>query len=94
MANSHYLEKARLANVMAAIQILPLADRPSGTLNRWIAELEASEELTSQQLDQVPIRLRRTQEWQRSLSNIRNSSRPTRCGATYGCCCAGAMPPR
>ena len=45
-------KKDRLANVIAAIQILGVSDRPSGTLNRWVAELEASEELTSEQLDQ------------------------------------------
>jgi hypothetical protein len=64
MANSHYLEKDRLANVIAAIQIMGLADRPSGTLNRWIAELEASEELTSQQLDQAPIKFAERKKWQ------------------------------
>ena len=64
MANSHYLEKDRLAYVIAAIQIMGLADRPSGTLNRWIAELEASEELTSQQLDQAPIKFAERKKWQ------------------------------
>ena len=64
MANSHYLEKDRLANVIAAIQIMGVADRPSGTLNRWIAELEASEELTSQQLDQAPIKFAERKKWQ------------------------------
>jgi hypothetical protein len=64
MANSHYLEKDRLANVIAAIQIMALADRPSGTLNRWVAELEASEELTSQQLDQSPIKFAERKKWQ------------------------------
>jgi hypothetical protein len=64
MANGHYLEKDRLANVIAAIQIMGLADRPSGTLNRWIAELEASEELTSQQLDQAPIKFAERKKWQ------------------------------
>jgi hypothetical protein len=64
MANSHYLEKDRLANVLAAIQIMAVADRPSGTLNRWIAELEASEELTSQQLDQSPIKFAERKKWQ------------------------------
>jgi hypothetical protein len=64
MANSHYLEKDRLANVIAAIQIMAVADRPSGTLNRWVAELEASEELTSQQLDQSPIKFAERKKWQ------------------------------
>jgi hypothetical protein len=64
MAKGHYLEKDRLANVIAAIQTLGVADRPSGTLNRWVAELEASEELTSDQLDQSPIKFAERKKWQ------------------------------
>jgi len=64
MANSHYLEKDRLANVIAAIQIMALADRPSGSLNRWVAELEASEELTGEQLDKSPIKFAERKKWQ------------------------------
>jgi ABC-type phosphate/phosphonate transport system permease subunit len=64
MGNSHYLEKDRLANLIAAIQIMGLADRPSGTLNRWIAELEASEELTAAQLDKSPIKFAERKKWQ------------------------------
>ena len=64
MANSHYLEKDRLANVIAAIQIMALADRPSGSLNRWVAELEASEELTEEQLDKSPIKFAERKKWQ------------------------------
>ena len=63
MANSHYLEKDRLAQVIAAIQIMGVSDRPSGTLNRWVAELEASEELTSEQLDQAPIKFAERKKW-------------------------------
>ncbi|MBN8965338.1 MAG: hypothetical protein J0H89_08155 [Rhizobiales bacterium] len=64
MANSHYLEKDRLANVIAAIQTLGVADRPTATLNRWVAELEASEELSSDQLDQSPIKFAERKKWQ------------------------------
>jgi hypothetical protein len=64
MGNSHYLEKDRLANLIAAIQIMALADRPSGTLNRWVAELEASEELTAQQLDKSPVKFAERKKWQ------------------------------
>src|SRR5262245_61989015 len=64
MANSHYLEKDRLANVIAAIQIMALADRPSGSLNRWVAELEASEELSEEQLDKSPIKFAERKKWQ------------------------------
>jgi len=64
MAKSHYLEKDRLANVIAAIQILGVADRASGSLNRWVAELEASEELTSEQLDSAPIKFAERKKWQ------------------------------
>jgi hypothetical protein len=64
MAKGHYLEKDRLANVIAAIQTMGVADRPSGTLNRWVAELEASEELTSDQLDQSPIKFAERKKWQ------------------------------
>jgi hypothetical protein len=64
VANNHYLEKDRLANVIAAIQILAVADRPSGSLNRWVAELEASEELTEEQLDKSPIKFAERKKWQ------------------------------
>lgn len=64
MAKSHYLESDRLANVIAAIQILGVSDRSSGSLNRWVAELEASEELTSDQLDQSPIKFAERKKWQ------------------------------
>jgi hypothetical protein len=64
MANSHYLEKDRLANVIAAIQTLGVADRPTATLNRWVAELEASEELSSEQLEQSPIKFAERKKWQ------------------------------
>ncbi|AMN40957.1 hypothetical protein [Rhodoplanes sp. Z2-YC6860] len=64
MAKSHYLETDRLANVIAALQTMAVADRPSATLNRWVAELEASEELTSDQLDQSPIKFAERKKWQ------------------------------
>jgi hypothetical protein len=63
MAKSHYLEKDRLANVIAAIQILGVADRSWGTLHRWVAELEASEELTPEQLDQMPVKFAERKKW-------------------------------
>jgi hypothetical protein len=63
MAKSHYLEKDRLANVIAAIQILGVSDRASGTLNRWVAELEASEELTSEQLNSSPVKFAERKKW-------------------------------
>jgi hypothetical protein len=64
MGNNHYLERDRLANLIAAIQIMAVADRPSGALNRWVAELEASEELTAQQLDKSPIKFAERKKWQ------------------------------
>jgi hypothetical protein len=64
MANSHYLEKDRLANVIAAIQTLGVADRPTGSLNRWVAELEASEELSSEQLEHSPVKFAERKKWQ------------------------------
>jgi hypothetical protein len=63
MAKSHYLEKDRLASVIAAIQILGVSDRASGTLNRWVAELEASEELTAEQLDHSPVKFAERKKW-------------------------------
>jgi hypothetical protein len=63
MAKGQYLEKDRLANVIAAIQAMGVADRPSGTLNRWVAELEGSEELTSEQLEQSP-KFAERKKWQ------------------------------
>jgi hypothetical protein len=56
MANSHYLEQDRLANVIAAIQVLGLSEQTAASLDRWIAELEASEELTSKQIDHTPVK--------------------------------------
>lgn len=64
MAKGHYLEKDRLANVIAAIQAMGVADRPSGTLNRWVAELETGEELTTEQLEQPPIKFAERKKWQ------------------------------
>ena len=42
MAKSHYLEKDRLPNLIAAIQIFGVSDLSSGTLNRWVAEPQSS----------------------------------------------------
>lgn len=63
MANGHYSEKDRLSNVIAAIQMLGVSDQTSGTLNRWVAELEASEELTTEQLEQTPIKYVERKKW-------------------------------
>jgi hypothetical protein len=63
MAKSHYLEPDRLANVIAAIQILSVSDQASGTLNRWVAELEASEELTPEQINHTPIKYAERKKW-------------------------------
>jgi hypothetical protein len=63
MAKSHYLEKDRLANVIAAIQILGVSDQATATLSRWVAELEASEELTADQLDLTPIKYAERKKW-------------------------------
>ena len=63
MAKSHYLEKDRLANVIAAIQILGVSDQASATVNRWVAELEASEELTPEQLDLTPVKFADRKKW-------------------------------
>jgi hypothetical protein len=63
MAKGQYLEKDRLANVIAAIQAMGVADRPSGTHKRWVAELEGSEELTSEQLEQSP-KFAERKKWQ------------------------------
>lgn len=63
MAKSHYLEADRLALVIAAIQILGVADQASATLNRWVAELEANEELTPEQLQVTPIKYGERKKW-------------------------------
>jgi len=63
MEKSHYLENDRLAKVIAAIQILALSQRTSASLDRWVAELEASEELTPEQLDQTPIKFAERKKW-------------------------------
>jgi hypothetical protein len=64
MAKSQYLEKDRLANVIAAIQILGVSECASGTLDRWAAELEASEELTPQEIEKTPVRFGDRKKWQ------------------------------
>ena len=64
MAKSQYLEKDRLANVIAAIQILSVSDCASGTVDRWAAELEASEELTPEQIEKTPVRFADRKKWQ------------------------------
>ena len=63
MAKSHYLEIDRLANVIAAIQILGVSDQTSATLNRWVAELESSEELTNAQLELTPVKFAERKKW-------------------------------
>jgi hypothetical protein len=57
------LENGRLANVIAAIQIFGLSEQTSATLDRWVAELEASEELTPKQLDQTPVKFADRKKW-------------------------------
>jgi len=64
MAKSHYLEKDRLANVIAAIQTLGVSEFAAGTLDRWAAELEASEELTPEQLSRTPVHFADRKKWQ------------------------------
>jgi hypothetical protein len=64
MAKSQYLEKDRLANVIAAIQILGVSDNASGTIDRWAAELEASEELTPEEIERTPVRFIDRKKWQ------------------------------
>lgn len=64
MAKSQYLEKDRLGNVIAAIQILGVSECASGTIDRWAAELEASEELTPKQLEKTPVRFGDRKKWQ------------------------------
>lgn len=64
MAKSQYLEKDRLANVIAAIQILGVSECASGTIDRWAAELEANEELTPQQIERTSVRFGDRKKWQ------------------------------
>jgi hypothetical protein len=63
MPKSYYLESDRLANVIAAIQILGVSDQASATLARWVAELEASEEMTPEQLTLTPIKYGERKKW-------------------------------
>ena len=64
MAKSQYLEKDRLANVIAAIQVLGVSEHASGSLDRWAAELEASEELSPDQIERTPVRFGDRKKWQ------------------------------
>jgi hypothetical protein len=64
MAKSQYLEKDRLANVIAAIQILGVSECAAGTIDRWAAELEASEELTPEEIENTPVRFSDRKKWQ------------------------------
>jgi hypothetical protein len=63
MASSAYLEKDRLAQVIAAIQIMGTSDWPSGSLNRWVSELEAGTQLTPKQLGLTPIHFGERKKW-------------------------------
>ena len=63
MASSAYLEKDRLAQVIAAIQIMGTSDWPSGSLNRWVSELEAGAQLTPKQLGLTPIHFGERKKW-------------------------------
>jgi hypothetical protein len=63
MPKSRYLESDRLAHVIAAIQILGVSDQTSATLNRWVAELEASEALTNEHLELTPIKFAERKKW-------------------------------
>jgi hypothetical protein len=63
MPKSRYLESDRLAHVIAAIQILGVSDQTSATLNRWVAELEASEGLTNEHLELTPIKFAERKKW-------------------------------
>jgi hypothetical protein len=63
MASSTYLEKDRLAQIIAAIQIMGTSDWPSGSLNRWVSELEAGAQLTPKQLGLTPIHFGERKKW-------------------------------
>jgi hypothetical protein len=63
MASSAYLEQDRLAQVIAAIQIMGTSDWPSGSVNRWVSELEAGAQLTPKQLGLTPIHFGERKKW-------------------------------
>jgi hypothetical protein len=63
MASSAYLEQDRLAQIIAAIQIMGTSDWPSGSLNRWVSELEAGAQLTPKQLGLTPIHFGERKKW-------------------------------
>jgi hypothetical protein len=63
MANRAYLEKDRLAQVIAAIQIMGTSDWASGSLNRWVSELEAGAQLAPKQLGLAPIHFGERKKW-------------------------------
>ena len=63
MAGSAYLEKDRLAQIIAAVQIMGTSDWPSGSLNRWVSELEAGAQLTPKQLGLTPIHFGERKKW-------------------------------
>jgi hypothetical protein len=63
MAKSHYLEKDRLANVIAAIQILSASDQATASLDRWVAELESMEELSPELLDLARVKFAERKKW-------------------------------
>jgi hypothetical protein len=63
MASSAYLEQDRLAQIIAAIQIMGTSDWPSGSLNRWVSELEAGTQLTPKQLGLTPIHFGERKKW-------------------------------
>jgi hypothetical protein len=63
MANAGYLEKDRLALVIAAIQIMGVSDRAAGSLNRWINELDASEALPPDRLERLSVHYSDRKKW-------------------------------
>jgi hypothetical protein len=63
MANNGYLERDRLAHVIAAIQIMAVAEAPSDSLGRWIGELDAGEAAPDGQRDRQAIHYADRKKW-------------------------------
>jgi hypothetical protein len=63
MANNGYLEKDRLAHVIAAIQVMAVAKEPSGDLNRWIIELDAGEASPDGRRERISVNYAARRKW-------------------------------
>lgn len=64
MAKSPYLEDDRLSYIIAAIQVMGTKEWASGKIDRWVRELEGSEQLGTEKEKQPPIKDADLKKWE------------------------------